>query len=70
MGEAKVQQALLEHWRHEMEAAATYRQFAEQEIDPRRRDILLKLVSAEEEHAAKWAARIARWAARSRTHRV
>ena len=58
MSEAKVQQALLEHWRHEMEAAATYRQFAEQETDPRRRDILLKLVTAEEAHAAKWAARI------------
>ncbi len=58
MSEAKVQQALLEHWRHEMEAAATYRQLAEQETDPRRRDILLKLVTAEEAHAAKWAARI------------
>ena len=58
MGEAKVQQALLEHWRHEMEAAATYRQLAAQETDTRRRDILLKLVTAEEAHAAKWAARV------------
>jgi hypothetical protein len=39
MGEAKVQQALLEHWRHEMEAAATYRQLAAQETDTLRRDI-------------------------------
>lgn len=58
MGDAKVLHALVEHWRHEMEAAATYRQLAEQETDPRRRDILLKLVTAEEAHAAKWAARI------------
>ena len=58
MGNVTVRQALLEHWRHEMEAAATYRQLAEQETDSRRRDILLKLVTAEEAHAAKWAARI------------
>lgn len=37
MGDAKIRQALLEHWRHEMEAAATYRQLAEQETDARRR---------------------------------
>jgi hypothetical protein len=37
MGDAKVRQALLWHWRHEMEAAETYRQLAEQETDARRR---------------------------------
>ena len=51
-------QGLQYSWRHEIEAAATYRLLAEQEPDPRRRDILLKLVAAEEGHAARWAARI------------
>ena len=51
-------QALQHGWRHEIEAAATYRLLAEQEPDPRRRDILLKLVAAEEAHAARWAVRI------------
>ena len=41
-----------------MEAAATYRLLAQQEKDPRRRDILEKLIRAEEHHAARWAARI------------
>jgi VIT1/CCC1 family predicted Fe2+/Mn2+ transporter len=51
-------QALRESWQHEVEAAATYRVLAEQERDPQRRDILRKLVAAEETHAARWAARI------------
>jgi len=50
--------ALQQSWRHEIEAAATYRLLAAQEPDPRRRDILMKLVAAEEGHAARWAARI------------
>jgi VIT1/CCC1 family predicted Fe2+/Mn2+ transporter len=50
--------ALQQSWRHEIEAATTYRLLAAQEPDPRRRDILLKLVAAEEGHAARWAARI------------
>jgi VIT1/CCC1 family predicted Fe2+/Mn2+ transporter/rubrerythrin len=53
-----VLQALEQSWRHEVEAAATYRLLAQQEKDPRRRDILDKLTSAEEQHAARWAARI------------
>jgi len=32
--------ALLQSWRHEVEAAATYRLLAEQERDPRRREVL------------------------------
>ncbi|MFB3818378.1 MAG: VIT1/CCC1 transporter family protein [Candidatus Methylomirabilales bacterium] len=50
--------ALEKSWRHEVEAAATYRILAEQERDPRRRDLLQKLVLAEEAHAARWAQRI------------
>jgi len=51
-------QALLKSWHREIEAAATYRALAERETDSRRRDILKKLVTAEQEHAAKWGARI------------
>ncbi len=50
--------ALEQSWRHEMEAAATYRQLAEHESDPRRKELLHKLIAAEEAHAARWAARI------------
>ncbi len=51
--------ALGDSWRHEMEAAVTYRQLANQETDPRRKELLRKLVAAEEGHAERWAARIA-----------
>ena len=51
-------QALVKSWHREIEAAVTYRALAERETDSRRRDILQKLVTAEQEHAAKWAARI------------
>ena len=51
-------QALRESWQHEVEAAAAYRVLADQERDPQRRDILRKLVAAEETHAARWADRI------------
>jgi VIT1/CCC1 family predicted Fe2+/Mn2+ transporter/rubrerythrin len=51
-------QALAKSWHREAEAAATYLALAEREKDPRRRDILMKLVAAEREHAAKWEARI------------
>ena len=49
---------LQQSWRHEVEAAATYRLLAEQERNPRRREILQKLVAAEEAHAGRWAGRI------------
>jgi VIT1/CCC1 family predicted Fe2+/Mn2+ transporter/rubrerythrin len=45
-------------WRREMEAAVTYRILAGRERDPRRREILTKLVEAEVHHAARWAERI------------
>jgi len=51
-------EALEKSWRHEVEAAATYRVLAEQERDERRRALLRKLVAAEEAHAARWAERI------------
>jgi VIT1/CCC1 family predicted Fe2+/Mn2+ transporter/bacterioferritin (cytochrome b1) len=50
--------ALRQSWQHEMEAAATYRLLAQHEKDPRRREVLQKLIAAEEQHAARWAARI------------
>ncbi len=54
----RVLRALRQSWRHEMEAAATYRLLARQEKDPRRRGVLQKLIRAEEQHAARWAERI------------
>jgi VIT1/CCC1 family predicted Fe2+/Mn2+ transporter/rubrerythrin len=46
-------------WRREVEAATTYRHLAERESDPKRRDILMRLSNQEENHAARWAERIA-----------
>jgi VIT1/CCC1 family predicted Fe2+/Mn2+ transporter/rubrerythrin len=46
-------------WRREIEAATTYRHLADREADPKRRDILMRLVAQEEKHAARWGERIA-----------
>jgi VIT1/CCC1 family predicted Fe2+/Mn2+ transporter len=46
-------------WRREVEAATTYKLLADREPDRRRKDILLRLASQEEAHAARWAERIA-----------
>src|SRR5262249_47639521 len=46
-------------WRREVEAAATYKHLAQRERDPKRRDILLRLASQEDHHAARWSERIA-----------
>ena len=46
-------------WRREVEAATTYRHLADRERDQRRKDILLRLAEQEENHAARWAERIA-----------
>jgi VIT1/CCC1 family predicted Fe2+/Mn2+ transporter/rubrerythrin len=46
-------------WRREVEAATTYAHLAERESDPKRKDILLRLAAQEENHAARWAERIA-----------
>ena len=45
-------------WQREVEAAATYRHLADRERDPKRRDILNRLVEQEEKHAARWSERI------------
>jgi len=46
-------------WRQEIEAATTYKHLADREPDPKRKDILMRLVAQEEQHAARWAERIA-----------
>jgi VIT1/CCC1 family predicted Fe2+/Mn2+ transporter/rubrerythrin len=46
-------------WRREVEAATTYKHLASRERDPRRKDILLRLAQQEDNHAARWADRIA-----------
>jgi VIT1/CCC1 family predicted Fe2+/Mn2+ transporter/rubrerythrin len=46
-------------WRREIEAATTYRHLADREPDSRRKEILMRLVAQEENHAARWAERIA-----------
>jgi len=52
--------ATVEHmWRREVEAASTYAHLAERESDPKRKEILLRLAAQEENHAARWAERIA-----------
>jgi VIT1/CCC1 family predicted Fe2+/Mn2+ transporter len=45
-------------WRREVEAAHTYKLLAERESDLKRRDILLRLASQEDKHAARWSERI------------
>lgn len=50
--------ALLANYKREMEAATSYRQLAQKEMDPRRRDILMKLSRTEEDHAEKWAEKL------------
>ena len=46
-------------WRREVEAAHTYKLLAERERDPRRRGLLLRMAEQEDNHAARWAERIA-----------
>lgn len=46
-------------WRREVEAATTYRHLASREDDPKRKDILNRLADQEDNHAARWAERIA-----------
>jgi len=45
-------------WRREVEASATYKHLAQRERDPKRRDILMRLAEQEDNHAARWSARI------------
>jgi predicted membrane protein (TIGR00267 family) len=46
-------------WRREVEAATTYKHLAERERDVKRKDILLRLAEQEDNHARRWAERIA-----------
>jgi vacuolar iron transporter family protein len=46
-------------WRREVEAATTYRHLANRERDPKRKSILIRLADQEDNHAARWAERIA-----------
>jgi VIT1/CCC1 family predicted Fe2+/Mn2+ transporter/bacterioferritin (cytochrome b1) len=57
-GKEKVITALRAAWQREVEAARLYRLLAEQQHDERRRQLLLRLAHAEEEHAQRFAGRI------------
>jgi vacuolar iron transporter family protein len=49
---------LQESWKKEKAGAATYRQLASREPDDRKKNILLKLADAEDQHAKKFEARL------------
>lgn len=53
-----VEKTLLENWRREMQAARLYRQAADQEVDLRRKSILLRLAEVELKHAKLWEAKL------------
>src|SRR5438034_3794096 len=57
-------------WRREVEAASTYRHLADREVDAKRKDILMRLAHQEEEHARRWAERIAAMTGRAPDPRV
>ena len=48
-----------EHWADEMDGAAMYRALAGRAADDEQREIFLELATAEERHAAHWAAKLA-----------
>jgi len=54
----KILEALEENWQAEMVGCYTYRALADRDTDPVRAQVLRHLASAEDEHAALWAARI------------
>ena len=55
---ARLIKAIQSNWQEEMEGAATYRTLADRETDPRRRQVLEGLASAEQHHAEMWAQRL------------
>ena len=57
-GSEQIIATLERNWRAEMEGAATYRELANMEHDPKRKALLIKLAEAEERHAEKWSQRI------------
>lgn len=52
--EAKTIEALQANWRAEQETALVYRDLAANELDEKRRGILLRMAEAEERHAIRW----------------
>jgi len=54
-----IKRRLLESWKEEIQAAATYNRLAQREPDPNRRRILRELADTEDRHAGKWASRLA-----------
>ena len=51
--------ALQQNWQREVEGARTYRDLAERERDPARRNVLIKMADAEQRHAQKWEGKLA-----------
>jgi len=51
--------ALQQNWQREIEGVRTYRDLAQRERDPARRNVLLKLADAEQRHAQKWERKLA-----------
>jgi VIT1/CCC1 family predicted Fe2+/Mn2+ transporter/rubrerythrin len=51
--------ALQQNWLREIEGVRTYRDLAQRERDPARRNILLKMADAEQRHAQKWEGKLA-----------
>ena len=45
-------------WRDEMLSASNYRALAEQEKNPERKSIFIRMAEAEDRHAARWDARL------------
>jgi VIT1/CCC1 family predicted Fe2+/Mn2+ transporter/rubrerythrin len=51
---ARTIRLLQQNWQAEAEGARNYRELAESQAVPRRREILLRMAAAEERHAARW----------------
>jgi VIT1/CCC1 family predicted Fe2+/Mn2+ transporter/rubrerythrin len=51
--------ALQQNWQREVEGVRTYRDLAERERDPARRNVLIKMADAEQRHAQKWERKLA-----------
>ena len=56
--DASLIRVLQDSWKKEKAGAATYRQLASREPDERKKNILLKLADAEDQHAQKFEARL------------
>jgi VIT1/CCC1 family predicted Fe2+/Mn2+ transporter/rubrerythrin len=54
-----IKRRLLDNWKEEIQASATYNRLAEREADPNRKRILMELATTEDRHAGKWESRLA-----------